>query len=91
MEPKEEKRVKKLMYIEDPERIQVTGRHMEKQQRLPELRSQKRVKNLIYIQDPESMQHIGLKRSQGQHMSPPNIGKRKVPGPNNIKKHQPKK
>ena len=47
VEPKEETRVKKLIYIEDPERIQVTGREREKQQRLPELKSQKRVKNLI--------------------------------------------
>ena len=91
VEPKEEKRVKKLIYIEDPERMQVTGRETEKQQRLPELKSQKRVKNLIYIQDPESMQHIDMKRSQGQQMSQPNAGKRKVPGPNSIKKHQPKK
>ena len=51
IEPKEETRVKKLIYIEDPERIQVTGREREKQQRLPELKFQKRVKNLIYIQD----------------------------------------
>ena len=58
LEPKEEKRVKKLMHIEDPERIQVARREREKQQRLPELKSQKRVENLIYIQDPESMQHI---------------------------------
>ena len=91
VEPKEETRVKKLIYIEDPERIQVTGRQREKQQRLPELKSQKRVKNLIYIQDPESMQHIDLRRSQGQQMSQPNTGKRKVRGPNNIKRHQPKK
>ena len=86
VEPKEETRVKKLIYIEHPERIQVMGREREKQQRLPELKSQKRVKNLIYIQDPESMQHIDLKRSQGQQMSQPNTGKRKVRGPNNIKK-----
>ena len=39
-EPKDVKRVKRLMYIEDPERIQVTGREREKQQkRLPELKS----------------------------------------------------
>ena len=62
-EPKEEKRVKKLMYVEDPKRMQVTGREREKQQRLPELKSQKRVKNFIYSQDPESMQRINLKRS----------------------------
>ena len=79
------------MYIEDPERIQVTGREREKQQRLPKLKSQKTVKNFIYIQDPESMQHIDLKRNQGQQMSQPNIGKKKVASPNNIKKHQPKK
>ena len=91
VEPKEEKRVKKLMYVEDPERIKVTGREKEKQQRLPELKFQKRVENFIYIQDPESMQHIDLKRSQGQQMSEPNIGKKKVPGPNNVEKHQPKK
>ena len=30
VEPKEKKRVKKLMYIEDPEKIQVTGREREK-------------------------------------------------------------
>ena len=58
VEPKEEKRVKKLMHIEDPERIQVAGREREKQQRLPELKSQKRVENFFYIQDPDSMQHI---------------------------------
>ena len=29
-EPKEEKRVKKLMSIEDPKRIQITGREKEK-------------------------------------------------------------
>ena len=52
VEPKEEKKLKKLMYIEDPEKIQVTRREKEKQQRLPELKSQKRVKNFIYIQDP---------------------------------------
>ena len=85
VDPKEEKRVKKLIYIEDPERIQVTGKEREKQQSLSELKSQKRVKNLIYIQDPESMQHIDLKRSQGQQMSQPNIEKRKVQGPDNIK------
>ena len=91
VQPTEETRVKKLIYIEDPERIQVMGREREKQQRLPELKSQKRVKNLIYIQDPESMQHIDLRRSQGQQMNQPNTGKRKVRGPNNIKRHQPKK
>ena len=91
IEPKEETRVKKLIYIEDPERIQVMGREREKQQKLSELKSQKRVKNLIYIQDPESMQHINLRRSQGQKMSQRNTGKRKVRGPNNIKRHQPKK
>ena len=37
------------------------------------------------------MQHIDLKRSQGQRMSQPNTEKKKVPGPNNVKKHQPKK
>ena len=37
------------------------------------------------------MQHIDLKRNQGQQMSQPNIGKKKVASPNNIKKHQPKK
>ena len=47
--------------------------------------------NLIYIQDPKSMQQIDLKRSQGQQMNQPNTGKRKVRGPNNIKKHQSKK
>ena len=71
VEPKEEKRVKKLIYIEDPERIQVTGREREKQQRLPELKSQN-------FQDSQSIQHIDLKRSQGQQMSQPNTGKRKV-------------
>ena len=85
-EPKEEKRVKKLMYIEDPKRIQVTGREKKKQQRLPELKSQKRVKNFISIPDPENMHHIDLKRSQGQQMSQPNTGKKKVPGPNYVKK-----
>ena len=53
VEPKEEKRVKKLMYIEDPESIQVTGREREKQQRLPKLKSQKRV---IYLY-PRSREH----------------------------------
>ena len=91
VEPKEEERVKKLMYVEDPKRIQVTGREREKQQGLPELKSQKRAKNAIYIQDPESMQHIDLKRRQGQQMSQPNIGMKKVAGPNNIEKHQSKK
>ena len=38
---KEEKRVKKLMYIEDFERIQVTEREREEQHRLPELKYQK--------------------------------------------------
>ena len=37
------------------------------------------------------MQHIILKMSQGQQMSQLNTGKRKVPGPNNIKNHQPRK
>ena len=37
------------------------------------------------------MQHIELKRSQGQEMSQPNIGKKKVPEPNNIKKYEPNK
>ena len=37
------------------------------------------------------MQHIHLKRSQGQQISQPSTGKKKVPGINNIKKHQPKK
>ena len=37
------------------------------------------------------MQHIDLKRNQGQQMSHQNTGKKKVPGPNNMKKHQPKK
>ena len=32
------------------------------------------------------MQDMDLQRSQGQQMSQPNTGKRKVPGPNNIKK-----
>ena len=73
VESKEKKRVKKLMYIEDPEKIQVTGREREKQQRLPGLKFQKRVKNFIYIQDPGSMKHIDLKRSQEQQMSQPNI------------------
>ena len=41
VEPKEETRVKKLIYIEYPERIQVTEREREKQQRLPELKSQR--------------------------------------------------
>ena len=36
------------------------------------------------------MRHIDLKRSQGQQMSQPNTGKKKIPGPNSIKKHQPK-
>ena len=58
VEPKEQKRVKKLIYIEDPERMQVTEKEREKQQKLPELKSQKRVKNFIYIQDTDSMQHI---------------------------------
>ena len=71
------------MYIENPKRMQVTGREREEQQRLPELKPQKRVKNFIYIQSPESMQHVDLKRSQRQQMSPSNIGKKKVPGPNN--------
>ena len=74
---KAEKRVKKLLHIEDPERIQVTGREREKQQRLPELKSQKRAMNFIYIQDPENMQHIDLKRSQRQQMIQPNIGGKK--------------
>ena len=74
---KAEKRVKKLLHIEDPERIQVTGREREKQQRLPELKSQKRAMNFIYIQDPENMQHIDLKRSQRQQMIQPNIGEKK--------------
>ena len=73
------------MYIEDPERIHVTGRKREKQE------SQKIVKDFIYIRDLESMQHINLKRSQGQRMSQPNTEKKKVPGPNNVKKHEPKK
>ena len=73
VEPKGKKRVKKLMYIEDPEKIQVKGREREKQQRLPGLKSQKRVKNFIYIQDPGSMKHIDLKRSQEQQISQPNI------------------
>ena len=47
--------------------------------------------NFIYIQDPESMQHVDLKRSQGQQMSQPNIGKKKVPRLNNIKNNQPEK
>ena len=58
VEPKEEKKVKKLIYVEHPERIQVTGRERGKQRRLPELKSQKRVKNFIYIQDSDSMQNI---------------------------------
>ena len=62
-ESTEEKRVKKLMYIEDPERMQFMGRGMEEQHRLTELKSQKTVKNFIYIPDPESKQHIDLKRS----------------------------
>ena len=41
VEPKEEKRVNKLMYIDDFERIQVTEREREEQQRLPELKYQK--------------------------------------------------
>ena len=80
VEPKEEKRVKKLMYIEDPEKIQVTRREREEQQRLQELKYQKRVKKFTYIQDPENMQHIHLKRNRGQQMRPPKIGKTKVPG-----------
>ena len=40
-----------------------------------------------YTQDPESMQHIEFKGGQGQQMSQPNIGKKKVPGTNNIKNH----
>ena len=47
VEPKEEKRVKKLMYIEDPEKIQVTRREREMQQRLPELKSQRELKFLF--------------------------------------------
>ena len=78
------------MYIEHPERIQFIWRVRKEQQRLPELKSQKRVKNFIYTQDSESIQNMNLKRSQGQQMSQPNIGKKKVPGPNNIKKHQSK-
>ena len=62
-----------------------------KSKRLPELKFQARVKNFIYIQDPESMQHTDLKKSRGQQMSQPNTGKKKVPGPNIIKKHQQKK
>ena len=85
VEPKDEKRVKKLMYVEPPERIQVIERERKEKQKLPEINSQKRVKNFIYIQNPESMQHIDLKRSQGQQMSQPNIGKKKISGPNNIK------
>ena len=73
-----------------PKRKQVTGREREKQHRLPELKSQKRVKNFIYIQDPQSLKHIDLKKSQGQQMSQPNTRKKKVPGPNIVKKHQPK-
>ena len=91
VEPKEERRLKKLMCIEDLEKVQVTGRERVKQQRLPELKSQKRNKNFIYIQDPNSMQHVDLKRSQGQQVSQTNTGKKKVPGPNNVKKLQPKK
>ena len=64
VQPKEEKRVKKLLYIEDPKRIRVTGREREKHQRLPELKTQKIVKNFFYIQDPENMKHINLKSSQ---------------------------
>ena len=79
------------MRVEDPEKIQVTGRENEKQQGLLELKSQKRVKNFIYIQDPESIQHIDLTRNQGQQMNQPNIRKKKVPGPNNIEKYQSKK
>ena len=37
------------------------------------------------------MQHIDLKRNQGQQMSHQNTGKKKVPGPNHMKQHQPKK
>ena len=85
VEPKDEKRVKKLMYVEPPEKIQVIERERKEKQKLPEINSQKRVKNFIYIQNPESMQHIDLKRSQGQQMSQPNIGKKKISGPNNIK------
>ena len=91
VEPKEEKILKKLMCIEDLEKVQVTGKEREKQQRLPELKSQKRDKNFIYIQDPNSMQHVDLKRSQGQQVSQTNTGKKKVPGPNDVKKLQPKK
>ena len=40
------------MYIEDPEKIQVTRREREMQQRLPELKSQRRVKIFTYVQDP---------------------------------------
>ena len=39
-EPKERKRVKKLMHIGDTERIHVKGRKREEQQRLPELKCQ---------------------------------------------------
>ena len=56
------------MYIEHTERIQVTVRERDKQQRLPELKSQKIVKNFIYIQDPERMQHIDLKNKKANQI-----------------------
>ena len=71
--------------MEDLAKMQVKEEKKEEQQRLSELKSQKTVKNFIYIQDPESMQHLDLKRSRRQQMSQLNIGKTKVPGPNNIK------
>ena len=58
IQPKEQARVKKLMYIEDPDRMLIKKREKEEQQRLLELKSQTTFKNFIYIQDLDSMQHI---------------------------------
>ena len=48
VELREEKRVKKLMYIKDPERLPVAGREREKQQRLPELNPLKELR-IVFI------------------------------------------
>ena len=72
--------------MKTPREYRLLGGRRKKQQRLPELKSQKRVKNFIFIPDPENMHHIDLKRSQRQQMSQPNTGKKKVPGPNYVKK-----
>ena len=90
VEPPKKKRVKKIIKLKISREDSLQGQRG-KSKRLPELKSQARVKNFIYIQDPESMQHTDLKRSRGQQMSHPNTGKKKVPGPNIIKKHQQKK